>query len=256
MADPQHIEWLLEGVEAWNKRFLEGNFTPDFEGADIYWEFRSVGKLDHDGMIPLAGVFLGHKYSPLTYGKYPYSFYDEFVDPIEETPGYQDWVKSVPQIPFSTEIPSDDDFTSKRANLNRANLNMANLAGANLNSVDLAGARLAYANLARADLEYANLANAKLAASRIINADLSSADLTSAYLYGAFLTNTDFRSANLTKADFRRANLNNANLYGATVVDANFIGANLTGANLGSTEFWKANIYSSYGQSAKQHPGF
>ena len=83
MANQQHIEWLLEGVEAWNKRFLEGNFTPDFEGANIYWEFRKVGKLDHNGMIPLAGVIFGNLYSSLTYGNDPHSFYDEFVEPIE-----------------------------------------------------------------------------------------------------------------------------------------------------------------------------
>ena len=256
MANPQHIAWLLEGVESWNKRFLEGNFTPDFEGADIYWEFRKVGKLDNDGMIPLVGVFLGHPYSSHIYETDPLSFYDDIVDPVEETPAYQAWLRSAPPVQFSTEIPSGADFTSKPANLMGANLNMANLAGANLNSVDLSGAQISYANLARADLEYANLTKARLTSSRVSNADFSNADLTSAYLYGALLTDTDFRSANLTKADFRGANLNNANLYGATVVDANFIDANLTGANLGSTEFWKANIYSSYEQTTKQYPGF
>ena len=243
MANPQHIAWLLEGVESWNKRFLEGNFTPDFEGTDIYWEFRKVGKLDNDGMIPLVGVFLGHPYSSRIYENDPLSFYDDVVDPIEETQGYRDWIESMPQIPFSTEIPSDADFTSKPANLRGANLNMANLAGANLNSVDLAGAQIAYANLARADLEYANLAKANLCDSRIVNADLSGADLTMAYLYGAVLTGADLRHANLTEANFRQANLTDANLFAATVVDANFISANLKGANLGSTEFWKANIY-------------
>ena len=255
MANPQHIEWLLEGVEAWNARVLEGDFTPDLKGANIYWKFREVGKLDHDGMVPLAGIILGHLYSPLTFGNDPHSFYDEFVEPVEETPAYQDWLRSAPRIQYSTETPSGDEFTSKRANLNGVNLNMANLAGANLNSVDLAGAKLAYANLARADLEYANLTNANLCGSRIVNADLSGADLTGAYLYGAILTEAVFHSADLTKADFRRANLTGANLFTATVVDTNFIGANLKGVNLGNTEFWKANIYSAYGPSPKQYKG-
>ena len=255
MANPQHIAWLLEGVESWNKRFLEGNFTPDFEGTDIYWEFRKVGKLDNDGMIPLVGVFFGDLYSSRIYETDPLSFYDDIVDPVEETPGYQDWIKSMPQIPFSTEIPSDADFTSKPANLRGANLNMANLAGANLNSVDLAGAQIAYANLARADLEYANLTNAKLTSSRITNASFGSANLTKALLYWADLTGTDFHSAILTNADFRRANLTDANLYAATVVDANFIDANLKGANLGNTEFWKANIYPESEKSPSRYQG-
>ena len=253
MANPQHVEWLLEGVESWNARFLKGDFAPDFEGADIYWEFRRVGKLDNDGMIPLVGVFLGHPYSSRIYETDPLAFYDDIVDPVEETPAYRNWIKSMPQIRYSTEIPSEDDFTPKPANLKGANLDMANLAGANLNSVDLTGAQIAYANLARADLEYANLAKAKLTSSRIIGADLSGADLTGTYFYGAVLTGADLRGANLTKADFRQANLTDANLFAATVVDANFISANLKGANLGSTEFWKANIYSSYGQSPKQY---
>lgn len=32
MANQQHIEWLLEGVEAWNARW---EFVPDFEGANF-----------------------------------------------------------------------------------------------------------------------------------------------------------------------------------------------------------------------------
>ena len=33
MAEQQHIEWLLEGVEAWNKRREQKDFRPDFSGA-------------------------------------------------------------------------------------------------------------------------------------------------------------------------------------------------------------------------------
>lgn len=35
MANPQHIDWLLEGVEAWNARRERNDFVPDFEGADL-----------------------------------------------------------------------------------------------------------------------------------------------------------------------------------------------------------------------------
>ena len=63
MANPEHIAWLLEGVEAWNERHqnVPGKgylFTPDFEGAPLYWTFREAGKLDGRGRIPLAGVDL------------------------------------------------------------------------------------------------------------------------------------------------------------------------------------------------------
>ena len=63
MANDEHITWLLEGVESWNERHqnVPGKgylFTPDFEGAPLYWTFREAGKLDGRGRIPLAGVDL------------------------------------------------------------------------------------------------------------------------------------------------------------------------------------------------------
>lgn len=54
MANPEHIKWLLEGVESWNARREQKDFKPDFEGANIYEEFQKSEKLDEDGYIPLA----------------------------------------------------------------------------------------------------------------------------------------------------------------------------------------------------------
>ena len=59
MADSEHIEWLLEGVESWNerRRNLSGEaypFKPDFEGAPLYWMFQEANKLDGLRRIPLA----------------------------------------------------------------------------------------------------------------------------------------------------------------------------------------------------------
>ena len=63
MSNSEHIKWLLEGVGAWNERHqnVPGKgypYTPDFEGAPLYWAFREAGKLDGRGRIPLAGVDL------------------------------------------------------------------------------------------------------------------------------------------------------------------------------------------------------
>lgn len=35
MADPQHVEWLREGVKSWNKRRIDTPFIPDLTGADL-----------------------------------------------------------------------------------------------------------------------------------------------------------------------------------------------------------------------------
>lgn len=56
MANPQHIEWLLEGVEAWNARREECNFIPDFSGADLDTTFRDAGKVNAKGRIDLNGA--------------------------------------------------------------------------------------------------------------------------------------------------------------------------------------------------------
>ena len=53
VADPQHIEWLLEGVDAWNSRRVSMPFAPFLMNADIYGEFNKRGMLDHNGRVRL-----------------------------------------------------------------------------------------------------------------------------------------------------------------------------------------------------------
>ena len=118
MANPEHIAWLLDGVESWNERLenirYENRrhhgyvFTPDFEDAPLYWIFREAGKLDRRGRIPMVGVDLAG--ANLT-----------------------------------------------KANLNLADLAEANLALADLTDATLWGANLAHTNLHFTDLTRANL---------------------------------------------------------------------------------------------------
>lgn len=56
MANPEHIEWLLEGVDAWNARREKDDFVPDFEGADLYKIFSESGNLTGSKHIDLTGV--------------------------------------------------------------------------------------------------------------------------------------------------------------------------------------------------------
>ena len=64
MANPEHIQWLLEGVDAWNARRTEDIIYPDFAGVDFFKEFDDAGKVepgDNPGsfVLPsLAGVNL------------------------------------------------------------------------------------------------------------------------------------------------------------------------------------------------------
>lgn len=58
MANPQHIKWLLEGVEAWNARRERDDFEPKFEGKNIQEAFREAGLMPSDGRINLQGINL------------------------------------------------------------------------------------------------------------------------------------------------------------------------------------------------------
>ena len=57
MANSDHVKWLLEGVECWNKRREETHFVPNLADVNIYEEFEKAGQLDH-GYIPLSGIDL------------------------------------------------------------------------------------------------------------------------------------------------------------------------------------------------------
>ena len=57
MRDPQHLVWLLEGVDSWNKRRNEEDFVPNLEGADINAAFGGFN-LGSPSRIPLKGVNL------------------------------------------------------------------------------------------------------------------------------------------------------------------------------------------------------
>jgi hypothetical protein len=55
MANEQHIEWLLEGVEAWNARREKDGFVPDFTGADLKSIHLNGGAVVRRGGIGTSG---------------------------------------------------------------------------------------------------------------------------------------------------------------------------------------------------------
>ncbi len=125
MANPEHIAWLLEGVESWNERResfrLEGyRFIPDFQDALLHSIFRDAGRLDRYGSIPIAGADLA-------------------------------------DANLSNAILNS-------VNLTNANLHFANLTNADLTLADLTGATLWWANLTDTKLHFADLVSANLTA--------------------------------------------------------------------------------------------
>ena len=174
MANPEHIEWLLEGVDSWNQRRKEKDFEPDLSGANIYREFEERGKLDNNGFIPLSNINLSGA------NMREAIFYSSF------TTGGADM---------------------RHANLLRVNLENAQLPNSRLNHAVLRGTVLDGAYMLNA-----NLCDAKMSNAHLYRTDLFEADLTNAELNLAFLKNASLSLATLLNADLSSANLTGTDL--------------------------------------------
>ena len=58
MANPEHIQWLLEGVDAWNARRINTPFVPDLSGVDVVAKFQEAGQMRSDGRALLGKLDL------------------------------------------------------------------------------------------------------------------------------------------------------------------------------------------------------
>ena len=177
MANEQHIRWLLEGVEAWNRRCLGFEparflFMPDFENAPLYEIFRDAGKLDQENRIPLAGADL------------------ENADLTGANLGQANLTGANLENAYLTNAILGN------ANLTSAYLMVADLTGARLGGANLTDAEFMSADLRDADLMFANLTKANFP-----EANLNRANLTGANLMGTFLEEAEITGANLTASE-------------------------------------------------------
>jgi len=161
LANPKHIQWLLEGVEKWNARRINTPFAPDLSGVDLYQHFRESENLLPNGRIPLSG-------------------YDLSRSDIQKS------------CIFSADL---DNANLIAANLRDADLGHSNLAGARLAGANLTRANISFANLAGARLQNVNFTRANLN-----HADLRKSNLTKAVLFETELRRADLTGANLSLA--------------------------------------------------------
>ena len=171
MADSQHITWLLEGVDSWNARREEQEFTPDLSGTNIYEEFRRAGRLGSDGYIPLANMNLN--------------------------------LANLRDSCLSKSLHGAD-LTS--AHLFGAQFQNARLTNSRLDSAIIVGARFDNANLNQAKLCNVEAGSTSFRGTRLFGADLTGAQINIAFFGGATLSwatlkGTDLTQANLTGAD-------------------------------------------------------
>ena len=141
MANPEHIQRLLEGVETWNRYRQGDGFTPDLGEVNLYEKFRSVSKLDYGGRIPLAVADLRRA-----------------------------------KLEKADLIRADlNGANLSHANLAGANLENAKLVDAYLNFAQFDNANLSFADLTNAALEHATLAGTKLGTSILIGVNFNGA---------------------------------------------------------------------------------
>ena len=179
MADEQHIQWLLEGVEFWNAQRLKENFNPDLAGMQLLPVFLDAGKANPPGQprVPLRGINLG-------------SNLDEDVL-VEIT---------------RTSYSNNPHFENLATNLARTNFQGADLANAKFDLADLRGAALSGCNLTGADFTKADLSGADLRGTDLIGANLAYANLNGTHVFGTDLTDaivwsTDLAGTNLAMAE-------------------------------------------------------
>ena len=233
MANPEHVGWILEGPEAWNKRQEDNQFTPDLSGVDLHEEFQKAGKLDNDGMIPIQGIDL--QGANLEHLRARYAN-------LEGAKLFRAYLKGAYLC----------DANMKGVNLTGANLQESDLDEANLENADLTGAQLQDAWLLRASLKEAKIRNANTERAHLEEAGLEGADLShtqldgaslkSARLPGARLRYATLRSACLDGTDLTEAYLFGSDLTQTSLIDANLVGANLGEAILKGTDLQGANL--------------
>ena len=172
MANAQHIAWVLEGVESWNRRReADDSIMPNFAKANLHAEFAKAGKLDAEGYIPLDGANLE---------------YADFRSAILQNPNL-DGATGPLQGTVSLQNANLHMARFERAQLENARLNRADMTGAIFEKAHLEGAFFVDARLRSAYLSSAFVAHADFTGADLSGADLSNATLWDARLDGALL---------------------------------------------------------------------
>ena len=179
MANPQHIEWLREGVDAWNERRVLDDFRPDLSDADL--SSANLTEANLSGARLVNADLYRAKLSDADLSNADLSGADLTLAVLTKAKLLQANLTNV---------------NSLLADIDYAQVNDAVLAYANLDNVDFTQSKLI-----RADLTNANLSEADLDGADLTHANLTDANLSDAYLRGTNLILTDLSRANLTASE-------------------------------------------------------
>jgi len=202
MANQEHLDILMKGVEVWNQWRKEHPDTlPDLSYADL------IGVNLNGADLSAANLSFTHLEGATLSGA------------------------NLSNAQLSATLRKAD---LSRANLTNAHLSDADLRDANLHEAHLLGAYLKGTSLSDTDLKKADFRDAYLQFADLCRADLTAADLSGANLSFANLSfaNLSFARINhaiLVQTDLRQATLTNCEVYGISVWDVSLAGANQSG---------------------------
>ncbi len=254
MANSEHLQKLLEGVDSWNTwRSTNLWVEIDLKEADLTKTDLSKANL-----------------SKVNLHKANLSDTDLSGADLTETHMYG---ANLSGADLTDANLSSTNLTN--ANLCEAKLIRTNLAdtcfadadlcdadfsGANIYNVGFAGCYLSDANfsghnfsgewtefrsaiLDHSDFSYAGLSGVNFSDARLPRSNFSGANLSKADLSGADLSDTDFSNANLVGADLSGANLSDANFSGANLTEGNFSGTSFLRTDLTNANIENAIVY-------------
>lgn len=226
MANPEHVEILLQGVKAWNKwRHEHPGVEPDLTGIDL-----------RDRLFRESELYEEMERHPIPCN---YRWFAPNLSGINFKNTNLPWAHLEGAKLWEANLEGADIGKAhlEGATLLLAKIGCADLSGAHLESSELSTAYLQKATLTKAYLNGAFLLGTHLEEAKLEYADIEGAKLDRAYLTGAKMTGVNLKRANLSEANLNNAILSSAQLDAAYAIAANFNGANLTGAHLTNAVF-------------------
>lgn len=210
MTNPEHVKWLLEGVNIWNRRRQNKPFIPDLNDVDIYTLFKNKDMLSDSGLIPLQGINLsgaGLNRSTLNFANLSNANLSNI---------------SAMQAKFDNSI--FDNVDACNAAMLNSSITRTNILSANFSEADTR----------RIDFKYSNLSGSNFSNISSTGADFEHTILRDVDFNGADLERADLSFTDLEKTSFIQANMVNAELFCTETKQTNFKEANLTGAYITS----------------------
>jgi len=252
MANQEHVNILLQGVDTWNKwRENNPNIKIDLTGADLSNINLPGINLSRADLyeINLSNANLSN--ASLDFANIDYSklintnlhgAHIEGTGFIDTDLTEADLSNTHSLLGAITNRHGNNAPNFRDAKLIKANLTESSFYGANFAWVDFSHAIIKNASLDHCDFVCANFEEAVLCGSDFTNALMTSANLQRADLREVILSGSNLSRSNLAGANIQNANLSSCQMRGCDLSETNFQnailagsimeGCNLTGSNL------------------------